>query len=158
MAKKDDQQTNVRIPAGLKRRISDAAEAAGRSFTAEVVTRLEASFESVLEASLLYARIAERQVLQDDIRQCQERLDKLNKELDQYANVDPDYALQEGIADMVERGKKSISDEIRVVTAHLEQDKIYLARVEADVEVIADGLQKKLSELREVNSALWLLS
>ncbi|MBA2130738.1 MULTISPECIES: Arc family DNA-binding protein [Stenotrophomonas] len=158
MAKKDDQQTNVRIPAQLKRRITEAAESAGRSFTAEVVLRLEASFESVLEASLLYARISERQFLLHEIRQWQERIDKLNKEMDEYKTVDPNYAAQGGIAEMVDRGIKSISEELRMTTAHLEQNKVYLARVEDDIEVIADGLQKKLAELREVKSASWLLS
>lgn len=158
MAKKDDQQTNVRIPAQLKRRITAAAESAGRSFTAEVVLRLEASFESVLEASLLYARTSERQFLLDQIRQRQEGIDKLNKEMEEYKTVDPSYAAQAGITDMVDRGIKSISDELQMAKAHLEQDKVYLARVEDDIEVIADGLQKKLAELREVKSALWLLS
>lgn len=120
--------------------------------------RLEASFESVLEASLLYARIAERQAIEDDMRQCQEKLEKLRKELDQYTSVDPAYAEREGITDMVERGVKSISDELRVFEAHLEQDKVYLARINEDVSVIADGLQRKLEELREVKFAQWLRS
>lgn len=107
---------------------------------------------------MLYARISERQVLLDGIRQWQEKADKLNKEMQQYEAVDPSYAEQEGITDMVQRGIKSISDELKMTSTHLEQDKVYLARVEEDIEVFADGLQKKLAELREVKSALWLLS
>ncbi len=48
VVKKDDRQTNVRLPADLKDRITAAAEAASRSFTAELVARLEASFDSFL--------------------------------------------------------------------------------------------------------------
>ncbi|MBA0459338.1 Arc family DNA-binding protein [Stenotrophomonas maltophilia] len=48
VVKKDDRQTNVRLPADLKDRITEAAEAASRSFTAELVARLEASFDSFL--------------------------------------------------------------------------------------------------------------
>jgi len=46
MVRKDDRQTNVRLPAELKDRLSEAAEANGRSFTTELVGRLEESFDS----------------------------------------------------------------------------------------------------------------
>lgn len=49
MVRKDDRQTNVRLPAELKDRITEAAEASSRSFTAELVARLEASFDSFLQ-------------------------------------------------------------------------------------------------------------
>jgi predicted DNA-binding protein len=37
-------QTNVRLPESLKERLENSAEQSGRSFAAEVVARLEASF------------------------------------------------------------------------------------------------------------------
>lgn len=40
----DDVQTNLRMPAHLKDRLQEAAKISGRTMTAEVVHRLEASF------------------------------------------------------------------------------------------------------------------
>ncbi|KRG65653.1 hypothetical protein ABB26_03690 [Stenotrophomonas humi] len=158
MAKKDDQQTNVRLPSELKRKVSAAAEEAGRSFTAEVVLRLEASFQSVLEASLLYARMSDRQMLEDDIRECQEQLDKLRIEFEQYASVPPDDAMKEGATDLLLRGMKSVAEEISVLEDNIQHSKRYLARVNEDISVIADGLQAKLNKIREAKSAAWRLS
>lgn len=39
-------QINIRIPAELKRRLEEAADAAGRTLTGEVVRRLDDSFSS----------------------------------------------------------------------------------------------------------------
>lgn len=39
-----DEQTNIRLPAQLKRRLEDEAHQGRRTFTAEVVSRLEGSF------------------------------------------------------------------------------------------------------------------
>jgi len=42
---RSDPQTNIRLPADLKQRLTDAAKEANRTFGAEVVKRLEESFE-----------------------------------------------------------------------------------------------------------------
>lgn len=47
-----DPQINIRLPADLKARLDKAAAEAGRSFTAEIVLRLEESFP-LLESALL---------------------------------------------------------------------------------------------------------
>lgn len=44
---RDDPQVNFRMPAALKRRLEQAADASGRSLTAEIIQRLEQSFTSV---------------------------------------------------------------------------------------------------------------
>jgi len=41
---REDPQTNIRLPAELKERLMDAAKKANRTFGAEVVMRLETSF------------------------------------------------------------------------------------------------------------------
>lgn len=41
----DDIQTNLRLPSNLKKRLKHAADASNRSMNAEVVARLEESFE-----------------------------------------------------------------------------------------------------------------
>jgi predicted DNA-binding protein len=42
---RDDPQTNLRLPAELKQRLMDAARDSNRTFGAEVVKRLQESFE-----------------------------------------------------------------------------------------------------------------
>lgn len=65
VVKKDDRQTNVRLPADLKDRITQAAEQASRSFTAELVARLEESFDSFLQRRVkeLEKRLADAEEL-----------------------------------------------------------------------------------------------
>ena len=48
--KRDDPQTNVRIPAALKEWISESAKQRGISFTAELVRRLELTFTTDYES------------------------------------------------------------------------------------------------------------
>ncbi|MCC4607153.1 Arc family DNA-binding protein [Xanthomonas campestris] len=43
---RNDPQVNIRLPAGLKAELDKAAEKAGRSLTAEIVQRLEESFQA----------------------------------------------------------------------------------------------------------------
>lgn len=43
---REDQQMKVRLPADLKQHIEDAASAARRSLNAEIVARLQASFDA----------------------------------------------------------------------------------------------------------------
>jgi hypothetical protein len=45
---RDDPQVNLRLPAALKERLDEASEQNKRSLTAEVVARLEESFEREL--------------------------------------------------------------------------------------------------------------
>lgn len=42
----EDIQTNLRLPADLKKRLKRAADASNRSMNAEVIARLEGSFEN----------------------------------------------------------------------------------------------------------------
>lgn len=155
MAKKDDQQTNVRLPTDLKERITAAAQEAGRSFTAEVVRRLEASFESVLEASLLQARMTERQALEDAISTCEQKLDVLSKELAEFTGVDPLEAEEKGIADMIQRGILSIVNDRRLVEGERDRLKDYLARVNDDISAIAHGLKGKLRDINVAETSPW---
>lgn len=48
---REDPQMKLRIPAELKQLIEDAAKANGRSMNAEIVARLEATFQQVSEIS-----------------------------------------------------------------------------------------------------------
>lgn len=47
---RDDPQVNIRMSATLKRRLEDAAEASGRSLTAEIILRLEQSLQPAAPA------------------------------------------------------------------------------------------------------------
>jgi hypothetical protein len=47
-----DPQINLRIPAALKARLEESSVAAGRSITAEVVARLEATYDAHRRGSL----------------------------------------------------------------------------------------------------------
>jgi len=73
---KEDLQTNVRLPKELKGQIEGAARQNGRSFTAEMVARLEASFES-LDAVMLSNRLRERAIASRDIEGLVLRLHEL---------------------------------------------------------------------------------
>lgn len=54
MARQDD-QFKLRLPDGLRNEIKDAAKANGRSMNAEIVVRLEASFEADRELAPILA-------------------------------------------------------------------------------------------------------
>ncbi|MBN4999684.1 Arc family DNA-binding protein [Stenotrophomonas maltophilia] len=155
MAKKDDQQTNVRLPTELKERITKAAQDAGRSFTAELVLRLEASFESVLEASLLQARTAERQALADEIARCDHKLAQLRREIEHHSTIDPVDAEAHGIADDMAANVAEIITEQHLIEAERARLVDYLSRVNGDISVLANGLQGKLTHLRAMESSPW---
>lgn len=141
MAKKDDQQTNVRIPAELKERITLAAEAAGRSFTAELVQRLEASFYSVLEATLLQARLTERNELLMAQADCEAAIEEVRKELD---------ALP-GTGDEVKAARKraTLQSELHDLQRQWDNIELYQGRLTADIKVLADKLQERMLFLEQ---------
>jgi predicted DNA-binding protein len=141
MAKKDDQQTNVRLPSALKDRITQAAEEAGRSFTAEMVLRLEASFESVLEATLLQARIAERSRLRSAWVAHRERIRSLQEELTVAAAKEAEG--DTSIADRVDL----LRNEIELITGDVLRLRDYQSRVDADITILLDGLGARLEAL-----------
>ncbi|HDS1829812.1 TPA: Arc family DNA-binding protein [Stenotrophomonas maltophilia] len=150
MAKKDDQQTNVRLPAALKERITQAANEAGRSFTAELVRRLEASFESVLEATLLQARLAERGDLLAALQEGEQRLEDLSKELASYTGAvrkedDSDMAAQLSarIAEIIKEQRMLEEQNLRIAK--------YLDRLREDVKVLGDDLQARMRWMDEMD-------
>lgn len=49
-------KTQIRLPSGLHRKLTQAAGAAGRSFNAEMVIRLEQSFPASMSAEILATR------------------------------------------------------------------------------------------------------
>jgi len=59
-----DPQINIRLPAELKARVEAAMEWSGRSLTAEIVQRLEASF-STIEGKMLATRLDELATLNE---------------------------------------------------------------------------------------------
>ena len=69
------EQFVVRLPDGMRDRISDAAKAAGRSMNAEIVARLQASFEAPATAPESLAAGLDK-VLKE-----LERLHEVNQEL-----------------------------------------------------------------------------
>lgn len=73
---KDDVQTNIRLPADLKDLLQDAASLSGRTFTAELVHRLQSTFESPLRL-LLENRLRESAVVAREIRAQVEKLDAM---------------------------------------------------------------------------------
>lgn len=73
---KDDVQTNIRLPAVLKDQLQDAAAASGRTFTAEMVHRLNSTFESPLQL-LLENRLRESAVISREIAMQVQRLDAM---------------------------------------------------------------------------------
>lgn len=56
---RNDPQINVRLPVDLKERLEEVAQSNGRSFRAEVVARLQASFEENFGDAVLLERIRE---------------------------------------------------------------------------------------------------
>lgn len=61
---RNDPQVNFRIPADLKDRLETAALASGRTLTAEVVSRLQGSFQGdIVEAVRTEVRAAIRELL-----------------------------------------------------------------------------------------------
>lgn len=78
---RNDPQVNIRLPAALKVRLDEAAVAAGRSVTAEIVNRLEASFRSPIEVPSvtgLRAQIAaERELAQSTFEMLSRFVDEL---------------------------------------------------------------------------------
>lgn len=144
MAKKDDQQTNVRLPGALKDRITQAAEEAGRSFTAEMVLRLEASFESVLEATLLQARIAERSRLRSTWRAHRDRIRSLQEEITIASAKDA-----EGDTSLLDR-IDSLKNELELMTGEVLRLGEYQRRVDADITMLLDGLSERLEVLSKL--------
>lgn len=142
MAKKDDQQTNVRLPAALKERITQAAADSGRSFTAEMVARLEASFESVFEATLLQARLAERDELVRVRKAYGKRVDALK------AEVHPLPTSPDEITPDLAQRLKEIVKETAVIESELRRLNDYYLRVQDDIAVISDGLSERLKQHR----------
>lgn len=136
MAKKDDQQTNVRIPAELKERITAAAEAAGRSFTAELVERLEASFHSVLEATLLQARLTERNELLMAHRDCEATIEEIKTEIDALADASDELKAA--------RKRSALQSELEQLQQQWENIEFYLGRLTADIRILADKLQVRM--------------
>ena len=135
MAKKDDQQTNVRLPVELKQRLKASAEKAGRSFTEELVERLEASFYSVLEATLLQARLTERGELLLAHADCEATLEDVRRELAEVeSRKDPAS---------IKRHAQLIAEE-REAQRQWENIEIYLNRLTADIKLLADKLQERI--------------
>jgi len=134
MAKKDDQQTNVRLPVELKQKLNEAADKAGRSFTAEVVERLEASFYSVLEATLLQARLAERGELMLAQRDCEATLAEIRLDLSAATGKD---------AVTLKRREQLLVEEADM---QRQWDNIeeYLNRLTGDIRFLADKLQERI--------------
>lgn len=54
---RDDPQSRIRFPAALKAQLEDCARHSNRSFNAEVIARLEASFESGTAQEALEAQV-----------------------------------------------------------------------------------------------------
>lgn len=71
-----DPQINIRLPALLKARLEAAAQREGRSLTAVIVQRLEASFPSLAE-QILEARAAELRAIDEELRATKVRVDEL---------------------------------------------------------------------------------
>ncbi len=71
-----DPQVNVRMPADLKGRLEDAAEASGRSLTGEIVHRLESTFPKTLDW-LRQNRAEEVQTLRVSVEQQVQRVTTL---------------------------------------------------------------------------------
>ncbi|HGM7334456.1 TPA: Arc family DNA-binding protein [Stenotrophomonas maltophilia] len=69
----NDVQTNIRLPADLKQKISEAAESNGRSFTAELVHRLRRYDE--VDAAGLEALVKVAVQKMDDLQQLVDSLD-----------------------------------------------------------------------------------
>lgn len=149
MAKKDDQQTNVRLPAALKDRITQAAEEAGRSFTAEMVSRLEASFESVLEATLLQARLVERTHLLSAWHACLEELRVLQKRISEELSS-TNGLIESGQDDPSALDRVALlRNKVEVVEGEIRRLGEYQARVDADIALLSDGLSERLDVLRK---------
>lgn len=142
MAKKDDQQTNVRLPAALKERITQAATESGRSFTAEMVARLEASFESVFEATLLQARLAERDELLRVRKEYRKRVDALHAEV-HHPLPSPDQ-----MSPALAHRLKEIVKETELIESELQRLNDYYLRVQDDIAVLSDGLSERLRQHR----------
>lgn len=66
---KQDLQTNIRLPASLKDKITEAAQLSGRTFTAELVWRLKSSFGSSATFMLIDRRTTEFMTLRDRYEQ-----------------------------------------------------------------------------------------
>ena len=74
---RDDPQTNLRIPADLKQRLMDAARDSNRTFGAEVVKRLQDSFElqRLMPQGL--------EMYEAELRDQSQRLERVNAKLDE---------------------------------------------------------------------------
>lgn len=71
-----DPQINIRLPARLKARLEAVAQREGRSLTAVIVQRLEASFPSLAD-QILEARTAELKAIDEELRVTKVRVDEL---------------------------------------------------------------------------------
>lgn len=145
MAKKDDQQTNVRIPSALKERLTQAATESGRSFTAELVARLEASFESVFEATLLQARLAERDELVRVRKAYRKRVDAMHAEFmplpESPDKISPELAVR----------LKAVAKEAEIIEGELRRLNDYYRRVQEDIALLSDGLSERLKQHRQLS-------
>lgn len=70
---RNDPQVNVRLPAELKSELDESSAAEGRSLTAEIVTRLEWSFQAQLldHVQLLHTNLGDIRMLADDLEALQ---------------------------------------------------------------------------------------
>ena len=79
---RNDPQVNLRLPASLKARLDEQTERTKRSLTAEIVARLEASFEAenvIAEQNAIVTKLAGKLVeMIDEVKRSNAVIDRLN--------------------------------------------------------------------------------
>ena len=123
-------QFKLRIPVDLMRRIESHAETSGRSTSAEMIWRLEKSFDSRLIYELLDRRFLEAGVLNKQFRAAEAKLTALRKQLEAAAKANDEAGLAEVrsqttqlAADMkiTARQAKRVQEEIEALTSDLNE-------------------------------------
>ncbi|MBB5676406.1 Arc family DNA-binding protein [Xanthomonas arboricola] len=130
----DYHQFKLRMPGELMRRLEEEAQAAGRSMSAEIVWRLEQSFDTKLTYQLLDRRFEEAEALSDRLATGGAELVALRKQLEAAREIG-DKEGEIRLAAISVRVRR-VADELRIASR---QGK----RVQEEIEALISDLNER---------------
>lgn len=113
---RSDPQVNVRIPADMKTRLDQAASASGRSFTAEVVHRLEQSFVyDEVHPDIVVGLLGKVRSLNTAIRVFRDEVTRVSESKKRSAAAEQDLANYASHIDAYELDRRRLLDTIHKI-------------------------------------------
>lgn len=124
----------IRLPVELKARLENSAKEQGRSLTADIVWRLEKSFDMQLTYQLLERRLDEAAELDRRLSEVRRRQEEMRAEAEEFLQgEDASAVLSRGL---MEQANGELQKQIDIALRQR-------ARIEAEVEALLDDLGQR---------------